>query len=84
MGSAGSASIPMGRSLWKILFCGMSRDILAEAMGRLSIAGYKIVMHVHDEAVIEAPMDAKLERRMPNHVSDTRMDTGAHFKCSRL
>ncbi|MDD3238533.1 MAG: DNA polymerase [Lachnospira sp.] len=40
---------------------GMSRDILAEAMGRLSAAGYKIVIHVHDEAVIEAPMEAKLE-----------------------
>ncbi len=39
----------------------MSRDILAEAMSCLLAAGYKIVMHVHDEAVIEAPMDASLE-----------------------
>ena len=39
----------------------MSRDILAEAMSRLMAAGYKIVMHVHDEAVVEAPMDASLE-----------------------
>ncbi len=36
----------------------MSRDILAEAMERLEAAGYDIVMHVHDEAVIEAPRDA--------------------------
>lgn len=39
----------------------ISRDILAEAMSRLDAVGYKIVMHVHDEAVIEAPTEAVLE-----------------------
>ena len=34
---------------------------MAEAMSRLLAAGYKIVMHVHDEAVIEAPIDASLD-----------------------
>lgn len=37
-----------------------SRDILAEAMERLNEAGFNIVMHVHDEVIIEAPCDASL------------------------
>lgn len=37
-----------------------SRDILAEAMERLNETGFNIVMHVHDEVIIEAPCDASL------------------------
>ena len=38
-----------------------ARDILAEAMLRLDAHGYKIVMHIHDEVVIEAPADTSLD-----------------------
>jgi DNA polymerase len=34
----------------------VARDCLAEAMLRIDTAGYKIIMHVHDEAVISAPI----------------------------
>jgi DNA polymerase len=34
-----------------------ARDCLADALLRLDKAGYKIVMHVHDEAVLEMPDD---------------------------
>lgn len=37
----------------------VSRDILAAAMKRLK--GYRIVGHVHDEVIIEAPMEAELQ-----------------------
>lgn len=39
----------------------ISRDILVFAMRELSSKGHKIVMHVHDEVVIEAPMKASVE-----------------------
>ena len=35
----------------------IARDILAEAMDRISAKGLNIVAHVHDEVIIEAPKD---------------------------
>jgi DNA polymerase len=35
----------------------IARDCLAEAMLRVEKAGYKILMHVHDELIVEAPRD---------------------------
>lgn len=38
-----------------------ARDILVESMQRLNKVGYEIVMHIHDEVVIEAPKNANLD-----------------------
>lgn len=38
-----------------------ARDILAEAMLRLNTYGFDIVMHIHDEAVIEAAPETSLD-----------------------
>lgn len=38
-----------------------SRDLLAEAMRRLEVTGNPIVMHIHDEAVIDAPSNRSLD-----------------------
>lgn len=39
-------------------FC---RDLLAYGMRKVRDAGYEIVLHVHDEAIIEAPMDTPVK-----------------------
>lgn len=44
-----------GAKLTENIVQATARDLLAQAMLRLRAAGYKIVMHVHDEAVCEVP-----------------------------
>lgn len=44
-----------GGSLVENIVQAIARDCLAESMLKLSAAGYKIVMHVHDEVVLEMP-----------------------------
>lgn len=39
----------------------IARDCLAETLRRIDAAGLQTVFHVHDEAVIDAPMDATVE-----------------------
>ncbi|PKL12539.1 MAG: hypothetical protein CVV52_09690, partial [Spirochaetae bacterium HGW-Spirochaetae-8] len=39
----------------------ISRDLLCYAMQQLEAAGCHIVMHIHDEVVIEAPMDMEVD-----------------------
>lgn len=44
-----------GPKLVENIVQGTARDLLAEAMLRLRMSGFDIVMHVHDEAVLEVP-----------------------------
>jgi DNA polymerase len=43
-----------GGALTEYLICGAARDLLADGLVRLDDAGLETVMHVHDEAVVEA------------------------------
>ncbi len=50
-----------GGMLMENIVQAISRDILAEAMLRCEAAGFKIVLHVHDEAVAEEASDRATE-----------------------
>jgi DNA polymerase len=46
-----------GGKLTENIVQAIARDCLAEALLRLDVAGYRTVMHVHDEAVCEVPLE---------------------------
>lgn len=50
-----------GGSIVENLCQGISRDVLAEALLRLDQKGYPIVLHVHDEIVVEVRDDPKIK-----------------------
>ena len=50
-----------GPKLVENIVQGLSRDLLCHAMQELDRQGYKIVMHIHDEVVIEASESASLD-----------------------
>ena len=50
-----------GGKLTENIIQAIARDCLAVTMTRLEAAGYKIVFHVHDECIIDAPKGAALE-----------------------
>ena len=49
-----------GGKLFENLIQAIARDCLATAMLRLDQQGYRIVMHVHDEVVVEVPKESAL------------------------
>lgn len=50
-----------GGKLTENIIQAIARDCLAVTMTRLEAAGYKIVFHVHDECIIDAPKGSALE-----------------------
>jgi len=45
-----------GGKLVENIVQGIARDCLAEAMARVALDGYQIVMHVHDEMIVDVPV----------------------------
>ena len=43
--------------MFENLIQAIARDCLAEAMMHLHEKGYRIVMHVHDEVIVEVPQE---------------------------
>jgi DNA polymerase len=52
------ATATWGGKLVENITQAIARDCLTEALTRLEAAGYQVVFHVHDEAIIEVPIGA--------------------------
>ena len=39
----------------------IARDCLAETLRRVAVKGLQVVFHVHDEVIIDAPMEVSVE-----------------------
>ena len=64
---SGCGSKLMGQKLVENIVQATARDLLALAMLRLRDAGFAIVMHIHDEAVLEVPEGVfERERGLPD------------------
>lgn len=50
-----------GGAIFNHVVQSLARDVFAECLLRLDDAGYSVVFSVHDEAIIEAPLDAPVE-----------------------
>ncbi|MDD7465136.1 MAG: DNA polymerase [Actinomycetaceae bacterium] len=67
----------------------IARDLLAEAITRIEKAGYQIVMHIHDEVVIDEPADSgttaadicALMTQLPEWAAGLPIDA-AGYECS--
>ena len=59
-----------------------ARDCLAEAMTRVSDMGYQIVMHVHDEMIVDVPLEDKDALQRINAAMGAPIDwaPGLHLK----
>ena len=53
---AAVATAPMAVLWTENVVSAISRDLLAAALLRLERAGYRVVLHVHDEAIAEVPI----------------------------
>lgn len=50
-----------GGKLTENIVQAIARDCLAESIARLAVVGHQIVMHIHDEVVIDAPQSTDLD-----------------------